>query len=360
MEVAVPVVQAGESIADLQRQINALSAEQAILVCEWDKQMVWADDGSRSAKGRLSRDLGLSDGDAARLLSRARNLDSMPLTLAAYESGDLSVSQVDLLCRASHLALFSRDEAMLIEQVQSLHFNAAKRVVEYWMQRADPDGAEDKAKKQLEQRSAYVSKTFEGSVDLKALFDPIGGEIFLNEFERQVDLLFKEDWAEAKERVGEDVRVEDLQRTPAQRRADALVVMAMRSAGAQPGASQRPLISVIVGDKSFEGVCEAAGGTVLTPGQIVPLLSRAQIERIVFDGPSRLVDVGHRRFFTGALRRAIEVRDRHCQDASGCFVPAKNCEGDHVTAFVKGGKTVLTNGQLMCGRHNRRKGAGPP
>jgi hypothetical protein len=37
------------------------------------------------------------------------------------------------------------------------------------------------------------------------------------------------------------------------------------------------------------------------------------VERIVFDGPSRVTDVGvRRRLFEGATRRVIEVRDREC------------------------------------------------
>ena len=87
-----------------------------------------------------------------------------------------------------------------------------------------------------------------------------------------------------------------------------------------------------------------------------PLLTEADVERIVFDSPSRVIDVGVRqRFFTGALRRAIEVRDRHCQDPSGCFVPAEECEGDHKVRFADGGLTTQENGQCLCPFHNRRK-----
>ncbi|MGH9247583.1 MAG: hypothetical protein ACRD29_25395, partial [Acidimicrobiales bacterium] len=37
------------------------------------------------------------------------------------------------------------------------------------------------------------------------------------------------------------------------------------------------------------------------------------LERVVFDGPSRVIDVGpHRRLFDVATRRSVEVRDREC------------------------------------------------
>ena len=85
-----------------------------------------------------------------------------------------------------------------------------------------------------------------------------------------------------------------------------------------------------------------------------PLLAEADIERIVFGAPSRVIDVGVReRFFTGALRRAIEARDRHCQHPSGCDVPAEDCQIDHVVPYAAGGLTVQSNGRCYCAGHNR-------
>jgi len=55
---------------------------------------------------------------------------------------------------------------------------------------------------------------------------------------------------------------------------------------------------------------ELAEGSVITPGQLVPLLGDADLERVVFDGPDRVLSVSKKRRFAGALRRAIKVRDR--------------------------------------------------
>lgn len=46
--------------------------------------------------------------------------------------------------------------------------------------------------------------------------------------------------------------------------------------------------------------------------------------------------VGQARCFTGALRRAIEVRDRECQ-WDGCHVPYPYCEIDHIRPHAEGG-----------------------
>ena len=85
----------------------------------------------------------------------------------------------------------------------------------------------------------------------------------------------------------------------------------------------------------------------------------------MFDGPSRVIDVGVReRFFTGALRRAIEVRDRHCQHRSGCDVPPDRCHIDHIVPYAESGLTVRCNGRCYCPVHNRQRvgegGARPP
>ncbi|HEX6420633.1 MAG TPA: HNH endonuclease signature motif containing protein [Acidimicrobiales bacterium] len=85
------------------------------------------------------------------------------------------------------------------------------------------------------------------------------------------------------------------------------------------------------------------------------------LERIVFDGPSRVLDLGHARRFTGAARRAVEVRDRRCT-GPGCDVPAEQCEIDHRWRHSDGGPTHPDNGQALCGHHNRRREptASPP
>jgi hypothetical protein len=135
--------------------------------------------------------------------------------------------------------------------------------------------------------------------------------------------------------------------------------MARRSASVPDGAeAPRVLLTILAGEGRFASICELADGTVIAPGDVAPLLERADIERIMFDGPSRVIDVGvRRRFFTGALRRAIEVRDRHCQHPSGCDVPAERCHVDHIRPYAEGGLTTQANGRCYCGFHNRQREA---
>jgi hypothetical protein len=115
-----------------------------------------------------------------------------------------------------------------------------------------------------------------------------------------------------------------------------------------------PLFSVFVGYETLAGrICELANGSVISPGSLLPYLSEAVLERIVFDANSRVIDVGvRRRLFSGATRRAVELRDRECFHLF-CDLPAEDCEIDHIEPHGAGGDTVVANGRPACGFHNR-------
>ena len=120
------------------------------------------------------------------------------------------------------------------------------------------------------------------------------------------------------------------------------------------GRRPAPLFNVLVGYETFAGpLLELFNRTVITPGAAARWLTKADLERVVFDSPSRVLDVGAtRRFFTGALHRAIEVRDRVCFHPS-CDEPPLFPQIDHVQEFSKGGPTTQCNGRLGCAFHNR-------
>jgi hypothetical protein len=112
-------------------------------------------------------------------------------------------------------------------------------------------------------------------------------------------------------------------------------------------------------------ICELADGTVVSPGSLVRWLEHGWVERVVFEAPDRIRNVGvHRRIFSGATRRAVEVRDRECF-SEFCDLPAEDCEIDHIEPWSAGGLTVEENGRPACGYHNRwrqrqrLKAAGP-
>jgi hypothetical protein len=114
------------------------------------------------------------------------------------------------------------------------------------------------------------------------------------------------------------------------------------------------LLCILAGEVTVEHLCELASGVVVAPGQIVPHLGRSQVQTFIFDGADRVIAASPQRTFRGMLRRAVQVRDRHCQHPSGCDAPITHCDVDHRTPHYEGGVTAEANGELECEPHNRK------
>ena len=321
-----------------------LEAQWCRLIGRWDARQLWAADGSKAAGARLARETHRPRGDADRLVRRARDLTAMPHTESAYSAGELNGAHVDLVAscnREWRNADFFDSEELLVNLCRTPFFGVARRGVEYWKQRADLAAADRDADTVRQGRHLSASRTWRGTVAVDGVLDPLGGEIFKAELDR----------------LCEQMRLADLRdgvlRTATQRRADALVEMAMRSATAPAdGLRPRPLLTVTIGIEPFNHLCQTAAGTVIAPGELIPYLADADVERIVYDPPGRRIEASWRRSFTGAVRRIIEIRDQHCQHP-GCDEPAVRCDADHIVSRGSGGITCLCNGQLLCAYHNR-------
>jgi hypothetical protein len=336
--------------------LNRLEAVATRATASFDANREWEADGARSAASWLAATCRVPHASARRRVRLGRALRHLPIAEEAFLAGDLGDAQVGLLAAARNPVTdeaMERDEEMLVGHGRHMRFSSFVRAMAYWRYYADPDGSEDQAEKQRDGRRLHLSQSFEGTWLGDLVLDPISGAIVSKELARIEQELFQADWAEAKQRLGEGVGVSDLARTPAQRRADALVEMARRSATAPAdGKRPEPLFSVLVGYETFAGpICELANGTVVSPGSLVRWLDEAWVERVVFESPSRVIDVGvATRAFTGATRRAVEVRDRQCFHEH-CEVPAEECQIDHVKPWAEGGPTVAANGRPACAFH---------
>jgi hypothetical protein len=315
------------------------------LIGAWDRRQLWADDGSRSPAARLARETHRRRGDCDRLVRRAGDLTSMPATTAAYAAGELSGAHVDLVASCNRdwrNAEFAASEQLLVDLCRGPFFHVAYQSIEYWKQLADRDAADRRADAVRDGRHLSASVGWHGELVIDGALDPLGGEIVKIQLDRICEQLRRQDLRDG------------VSRTATQRRADALVEMATRSATAPTnGLRPRPLLTVTIGIEPFNHVCQTAAGTVIAPGLLIPHLTDADIERIVYDPPNRRLEASHRRPFTGALRRVIEIRDGHCQHASGCDEPATRCDVDHIIPHSQNGITCLCNGQLLCTYHNR-------
>ena len=148
-------------------------------------------------------------------------------------------------------------------------------------------------------------------------------------------------------------------RTPGQRRHDALgeICRLVLTTGQLPdNGGDRPQIVVTTAYDSLTG--RLAAGTLdtghrLSPAAVRRLACDAQILPAVLDGAGQPLDVGRqRRLITGAVRRALVLRDRGCA-FPGCDRPARWADGHHITHWADGGPTALHNAVLLCGYHHR-------
>jgi hypothetical protein len=283
-----------------------------------------------------------------------------------FEKGEINAAHVDAVAsvrRDGTEEALERDEALLVKQAKRLRFEHFAKAVAYWDQLADPDGSEEAAEARRARRDVYLEPSINGMYLGSITLDPISGAIVAGELGRIEAEFFKADWARAREEFGRNPTVDQLWRTPAQRRADALVEMAGRSSVVQPDGVHRPpapLFSVLVDWPTLSGrVCELAEGIVVSPGELVPWLSLADFERAVMETSGRVEVSKTRRMFGGATRRAIELRDRECVHLF-CDVPGSRCEADHILPWAQSGRTTQDNGRLLCGFHNRLRNQRPP
>ena len=354
-----------ESIIALHRLSARFDALVAKAVVSFDAGGEWALDGAQTSSAWIDTRCHLEKRQAKKELRLGRAMGTMALVEEAWGSGAIGTAQVERLVRARTArteACFGRDEEMLVQEATRLKFIAFNSVMDYWESLADPDGASEADLVRQARRNVWLEPTPDGSWTGHMQFDQISGAIVHDELSRIEKELFDAEWAEAKETLGREPKVHELPRSAAQRRADAMKEMAIRS-GTTPadGKRPRPLVSFLIGWETLHGrICELQNGLVVAPETMFPYMEWADFERVVF-APGKRIEVSVRsRLFKGATKRAIELRDRQCTHPY-CDRLAEKCQSDHVIEWNQGGLTTQENGRLLCGFHNRlRNGREPP
>ena len=149
-------------------------------------------------------------------------------------------------------------------------------------------------------------------------------------------------------------------RSPGQRRHDALgdiCRLALRSGGLPDNGGGEPTQLVVTTQYDVLTGQLRAGtldtGQTLSAETVRRLACDAAILPAVLNGNGQVLDVARqRRPFTGAIRRALVLRDRGCA-FPGCDRPPRWTEGHHIRHWTDHGTTSLQNGVLLCRRHHR-------
>ncbi len=357
-----------------------------------DHSAAFSLDGHKSAKGALKAIGRLAGAEAHGRVQTSRALRALPLVDAAYARGDIPTGHMRAIARtvanprvAEHVAgadpIFARHGAELSYD----DFCAALR---QWEAYADADGADQDAERTHERRrGSLLENGIDGSWHLQGGFGAVQGAAMHETFDRFELAELHADWADARERVGPDARVEHLARTPAQRRADALFEI-FRRAGAAPADARapEPLVNIIIDEHTFRDElrratgetvdvdpngdldgrrCHTLDGTSLRPAEAVAAALVGHVRRVVIDAAGTVIDLGRkRRLFTGAARDAAMLQALlRGPGGLGCLWPG--CDGrggclqaDHRHPAGRGGPTDTANSDAYCGTHNRIKERG--
>ena len=346
-----------ESVVGLFAEMSRLQSIVVGAVHGFDVSRQWAPSGAKSAASYLAGETRYPAADCRRSVRLGRELSDLPAVSEAFSRGSIGTAQALALTGAANdrtRKTLREDEELLVGQAETLGYEIFTRALCYWEQMADPDGTDERSQAKQGRRDVSLSQSLGGMFYGKMTLDPISGQIVADELDRIETELFESDWRDAGQALGHEPTARDLARTPAQRRADALVEMATRSRTTPAGGQRpRPLFTILVGYETLAGrICESESGTVVAPASLLGHLDEADFERVVF-APADRVDVSVRsRLFTGATRRAIQVRDRRCYHPY-CKEPISRCQADHIVPFADGGETTQQNGRLACGFHNR-------
>lgn len=335
--------------SELQRAGEILESERFRRLAEIHRRQSHRRDGYLSTASWLVDRHRLGWGAAAKEIRTARSLERMPHTRKALATGELSSSAVQVLvsARQAHPAQFRQAEPSLVEAARRLPALQLNHTVSYWRQTLDWSQGLAEAERLHEQRRLAVSTTIFGMVRLDGHLDPESGETVLAALRYCQDV-------DRRKSDPED------QRSPAQRRVDALGEICRRwldGPHGATGAGERPHVAVIVDIESLEG---RAGrrSEFDHVGPVHPEIARrwacdASVSRVVTRGRSEPLDVGRRTpVVPNPMRRAVIVRDRHCR-FPGCDRPPPWCDAHHVIHWADGGMTALQNLVLLCRRHHR-------
>ncbi|NYG08215.1 hypothetical protein BJ986_002702 [Phycicoccus badiiscoriae] len=148
------------------------------------------------------------------------------------------------------------------------------------------------------------------------------------------------------------------ERTPAARRADALIDLVTRAVSAPEGVPRQAKTSVLVTvdvdtlTRRTRGAGLTLTGELLTTETIRRMACDAEVIPMILGSRGEVLDHGTAvRLFTTAQIRHLWLRDRGCT-FPGCTRPPRWADAHHLIHWADGGPTDLSNAALLCRAHH--------
>lgn len=353
---------------ELERLGRCVYAAQIAWVREMQNSGVAAELSYSSTRAFLKDVLLIGSGDAAdRVRAATMTLPGeplsggeiparLPMVGAALMNGELGAGQVSVITRA--VTGWPRDldqdtfdicEQVLVEQGKQTDPRALTLIAQQIEQRIDPDGTGPDNDPDPVSRMELKLGVRDPRTGLTRITGTLCDEA-VEAFRQATDALS----APRPEVDG----IKDA-RTPGQRLAQAhlAVIRGYLDAGQGPTTGgQVPHVTMTISydalTGALSGACLDHGGPI-DPGTARRLLCDAEILPVVLGSDAEVLDVGRtQRTFPRHLRRALAVREGGCA-WPGCDRPVGWCQAHHVQWWVRGGRTSLINGALVCEFHHR-------
>ncbi|WP_075012398.1 HNH endonuclease signature motif containing protein [Geodermatophilus obscurus] len=340
-----------DDVAALVTERNRIDAALARAVRAAELAQAPERDGQKSMASWLRGHGRLSGSEALRLVTAGRALEHLPALAKAAEAGLVSAGQVAEAARAvtpRRLAA-AAERGVDLAVVDAVFTQVATEqphadlvaVVARYLLGLEPDGPEPDP---TEGRRLVFVRHADGSVSFSGHLDAVGGEKVQTAVEAHV---------QADRPAGDE-------RTRAQRQGDALLQIADNAlaTGAVPVLrTVRPHVAVRIDLDDLatgQGAADMGFGATISAARARWLACDGRISRVVFGPDGVPLDVGReQRLVSGALRRAVELRDGGCV-FTGCDAPSHWTDVHHLVHWIDGGETSLENSALLCERHHTK------
>lgn len=243
----------------------------------------------------------------------------------------------------------------------------------------DDDGAQADLDHRHDDRNATVTE-LAGGVFIHAEGPGINGLEMIEIFQRFLHAEVLADWHHATAIHGPNAAKNQLARTDAQRRYDALHAI-FRAAATAPadGIAPAPMVNIVINEHVFtdhlaqrtgnprphrsideliDARSETIDGTPIHPSEVLAAALAGEVRRVIYNADSVPIDFGReQRLFRRRTRAAAQLRNTHCI-WPGCNTPTQHCQIDHIQPWAAGGRTDVRNAAPCCARHNRYRNHG--
>jgi len=350
-----------DRVAVMYGEITAATREFLRALAESDRHRDWAEEGFGSCAEWLAWRIGVTRNTANEKVRAALALEGLPLISAAMDRGEISFTKVRALTRAGT----PENEAELLEFAKSSSAAGLEKLIRGW--KRDSRGAEARRERARHARRNFsVFPDEDGMYVVRGLLDPEVGAVLMRAIEAAGDALFAA--ADASPDPESD------QTEPAQRRADAVGLLAERALAAGFGGEGSPAGEAgepapISGSRAERyqvmlyvdpatltetgepGKSELDDGTRVTAETARRIACDAGRVDVRMGPDGADLGAGRRtRTIPPSIRRALEARDRGCR-FPGCGL--RFTDAHHIVHWADGGETTLNNLVLLCKRHHR-------